>query len=163
MALALNVSWTWNSDVENLFRELDPIRWRQLDHNPIALLQEYSPERLDLRARELVLHTRIERSHRQLVEYVAAKPFYATTYSGIWSGRPVAYFSAEFGIHESLPIHSSELGILAGDHIKSASDLGVPLVAVGLFYKYGYFRQQLDDSGFQREVYLETLENNLPI
>ena len=78
-------------------------------------------------------------------------------------GKPVAYFSAEFGLHESMPIYSGGLGVLSGDHIKSASGLGVPLVAIGLFYDQGYFKQQLDDDGWQREEYLDTKVENVPM
>ena len=163
LALAQNLWWTWHPDVINLFRDLDPIRWRQLDHNPIALLREFTPERLDLRASEMVLYTRINHAYRRLKEYVTQKQTWSATHAGVLGAKPVAYFSAEFGIHESLPIYSGGLGVLSGDHIKSASGLGVPLVAVGLFYTQGYFKQHLDDTGYQSEEYLETKVEDLPI
>jgi len=154
--LARNLWWSWHPDVVNLFRDLDPIRWRQLDHNPVALLAEFSPERLETRIAELVLYTRINHAHRRLKEYLSGRKTWGGTHAGVLGSKPVAYFSAEFGIHESVPIYSGGLGVLSGDHIKSASDLGVPLVAVGLFYDQGYFKQQLDEHGYQTEEYLDT-------
>ena len=144
MALAHNLWWTWHPEVINLFRDLDPIRWRQLDHNPIALLAEFTPERLEMRAAELVLYSRINYAYRRLKEYMNNKQTWARTHAGVLGSKPVAYFSAEFGIHESVPIYSGGLGVLSGDHIKSASGLGIPLVAIGLFYDQGYFKQHLD-------------------
>lgn len=163
LAIASNLWWTWQPEVNNLFRDIDPIRWRQLDHNPIALLRELSPERLAQRASEMVLYSRINHAFRQLKEYTANKQTWGATHAGVLGARPVAYFSAEFGIHESLPIYSGGLGVLSGDHIKSASGLGVPLVAVGLFYDQGYFRQRLDEAGYQVEEYQDTKVENLPI
>ncbi|MFO0914029.1 MAG: alpha-glucan family phosphorylase [Pirellulales bacterium] len=162
-ALASNLWWTWHPEVINLFRDLDPIRWRQLDHNPIALLREFTPERLELRASEMVLYSRIHHAFRRLKEYLSAKQTWAATHAGVLGAKPVAYFSAEFGINESIQIYSGGLGVLSGDHIKSASGLGVPLVAVGLFYSQGYFRQRLDEHGYQVEEYQETKVENLPI
>ena len=147
----------------NLFRDLDPIRWRQLDHNPIALLAEFTPERLEMRAAELVLYSRINHAHRRLKEYLGARQTWSTTHAGVLGSKPVAYFSAEFGLHESVPIYSGGLGVLSGDHIKSASGLGVPLVAIGLFYDQGYFKQHLDLDGYQREEYLDTKVENVPM
>ncbi|MFM8708465.1 MAG: DUF3417 domain-containing protein, partial [Planctomycetia bacterium] len=133
-ALARNLWWSWHPEVTNLFRELDPIRWRQLDHNPIALLAEFTPERLEARAAELVLYSRINQAYRRLKEYMAGDSTWSNVHAGVLGSKPVVYFSAEFGIHESVPIYSGGLGVLAGDHVKSASGLGIPLVAVGLFY-----------------------------
>jgi len=164
LALASNLWWTWHPEVVNLFRDLDPIRWRQLDHNPIALLAEFTPERLDARATEMVLFSRINHAYRRLKEYVAPdRKTWGTTNAGVLGSKPVAYFSAEFGLHESVPIYSGGLGVLSGDHIKSASGLGVPLVAIGLYYDQGYFKQHLDMDGYQREEYLQTKVENLPM
>ncbi|MBX7074876.1 MAG: alpha-glucan family phosphorylase [Pirellulales bacterium] len=163
MALAHNLWWSWHPDVTNLFRDLDPIRWRQLDHNPIALLHEFTPERLDMRAAELVLYSRINQAYRRLKEYMASPYTWGTTHAGVLGSKPVAYFSAEFGIHESVPIYSGGLGVLSGDHIKSASDLGVPLIAVGLFYDQGYFKQHLNHDGYQNEEYFDTKVENIPL
>ena len=163
LALASNLWWSWHPEVTNLFRDLDPIRWRQLDHNPIALLKEFSPERLDQRANEMVLYSRIHHAYRQLKDYLANQQTWARTNAGVLGAKPVAYFSAEFGIHESVPIYSGGLGVLSGDHIKSASGLGVPLVAIGLLYSQGYFKQRLDSNGYQEEEYQDTKVENLPL
>ncbi|MEX0865990.1 MAG: alpha-glucan family phosphorylase, partial [Pirellulales bacterium] len=163
VALARNLWWAWHPDVINLFRDLDPIRWRQLGHNPIALLAEFTPERLEMRASELVLYSRINHAYRRLKEYMASNTTWGATHAGVLGAKPVAYFSAEFGIHESVPIYSGGLGVLSGDHIKSASGLGVPLVAIGLFYDQGYFRQHLDSEGMQQEEYLDIKVDNLPM
>jgi starch phosphorylase len=162
-ALANNVWWSWHPEVTNVFRDIDPIRWRQLAHNPIALLREVTPQRLAARAVEVGLFSRIDWAFRQLKEYLAAQDTWASSAAGVLGSRPVAYFSAEFGIHESIPIYSGGLGVLSGDHIKSASGLGLPLVAVGLFYGQGYFRQRLDEDGFQVEEYLDTNVADLPL
>ena len=163
MALARNLWWSWHPEVNNLFRELDPVRFRQLGHNPIALLAEFTPERLESRAAELVLYSRINQAFRRLKEYLAAESTWSHVHAGVLGSKPVVYFSAEFGIHESVPVYSGGLGVLAGDHIKSASGLGIPLIAVGLFYKQGYFRQELDIDGYQHQEYILSREENLPI
>src|ERR1700674_373057 len=116
-----------------------------------------------MRASELVLYSRINYAFRRLKEYLGNVNTWGRTHAGVLGSKPVAYFSAEFGIHESVPIYSGGLGVLAGDHIKSASDLDIPLVGIGLFYAQGYFRQRLDLTGWQREEYLETDVNQLPM
>jgi starch phosphorylase len=146
-----------------LFRDIDPVRWSQLDHNPVLLLREYPPELLEKRAREIVLHTRINWAYRRWQEYMQSTETWGATHAGVLGQRPTAYFSAEFGIHESLPIYSGGLGVLAGDHLKSASDLGIPLVAIGLFYGEGYFQQYIDADGWQQESYTDSNVQDLPI
>jgi starch phosphorylase len=163
MALAGNLWWAWHPEVITLFQDLDPVRWRALDHNPIALLSEFTPDALHLRAVELALQSRIDQAYRRQKEYLSSTPNWAQEHAGALDSKPVAYFSMEFGIHESMPIYSGGLGVLSGDHIKSASGLGVPLVAVGLFYDQGYFKQRLDSDGYQREEYIETKVENLPM
>jgi starch phosphorylase len=155
-ALARNLWWSWDQDSGGLFRDLDPVRWRLLNHNPISLLGETPLAAIERRARELVLHGRINYAYRRQREYLAQDRTWGAIHAGVLRPHPVAYFSAEFGLHESLPIYSGGLGVLAGDHIKSASDLDIPLVGVGLFYGQGYFRQHLDRTGWQQEEYLET-------
>src|SRR6195256_991333 len=162
-SLARNLWWSWDHDATSLFRELDPVRWRKLNHNPIALLAEMPLSTIERRARELVLHGRINYAYRRLREYLDADRTWGARHAGVLRPRPVAYFSAEFGLHESVPIYSGGLGVLAGDHIKSASDLGIPLVGIGLFYGQGYFRQRLDRNGWQQEEYLPTDVNQLPM
>ena len=162
-ALAENLWWSWHPEVVTIFQSIEPTRWRQLGHNPIALLREFSPERIENRALELVLHTRIDQAYRRMQKYMQSRPMWARQNAGVLGSKPVAYFSLEFGLHESVPIYSGGLGILAGDHIKSASGLGVPLVAVGLFYDQGYFRQFLDKDGWQREEYIDTKVEYVPL
>jgi starch phosphorylase len=160
-SLARNLWWSWDHDTTGLFRELDPIRWRQLNHNPVSLLSEMPLDKLEHRARELVLHSRINYAYRRQQEYLRADKTWGAMHAGILRPRPVAYFSAEFGIHESLPVYSGGLGVLSGDHIKSASDLDIPLIGIGLFYGQGYFRQRLDLNNWQQEEYLPTDVNQL--
>ena len=162
-SLARNLWWTWDQDSTSLFLDVDPARWRQLNHNPIALLAKIPLAGIESRARELVLHSRINYAYRRQREYIEADRTWGARHAGVLRPRPVAYFSAEFGLHESIPIYSGGLGVLAGDHIKSASDLGIPLVGVGLFYSQGYFRQRIDEDGWQREEYLQNDVNQLPM
>ena len=163
MAIARNMWWSWHPEVVHLFRDIDPVRWRELDHNPIALLREFTPETLAYRAGERVLHSRINYAYRRLGEYINSSSTWAHTHAGVLGSKPVAYFSAEFGLHESLPIYSGGLGVLSGDHIKSASGLGIPLVGIGLFYNHGYFKQRLSADGYQSEEYIEHNIENLPL
>ena len=162
-ALAGNLWWSWDDDATSLFRELDPVRWREFDHNPIALLQQIPIETLEERALQLSLHSRINYAYRRMQEYLNSKHTWGARHAGVLWARPVAYFSAEFGLHESLPIYSGGLGILAGDHIKSASDLGIPMVGIGLYYDQGYFKQRLDLDSRQHEDYLDVDSGLLPI
>lgn len=162
-ALAQNLWWSWDDDTTNLFRELDPVTWREFDNNPIALLQRMPIEKLEERASQLALHGRINYAYRRMREYLDSTRTWGARHAGVLWARPIAYFSAEFGIHESIPIYSGGLGILAGDHVKSASDLGLPLVAVGLYYDQGYFRQRLDSHGWQHEDYINVDSGVLPI
>jgi starch phosphorylase len=162
-SLARNLWWCWDHDCTSLFRDLNPTRWRQLNQNPISMLNEIPLGELERRATELALHSRINYVYRRQQEYLNADHTWGAAHAGVLRLRPVAYFSAEFGLHESLPIYSGGLGVLAGDHIKSASDLDIPLVGIGLFYGQGYFLQRLNQSGWQCEEYLQTDVNQLPM
>lgn len=161
--VARNLWWSWDQDCGALFLDLDPLGWRDANHNPMAMLAEIPLDRLEKRATEFVLHSRINYAYRRLREYVEAPNTWGARHAGVLRARPVAYFSAEFGLHESIPIYSGGLGVLAGDHIKSASDLAIPLVGVGLFYGQGYFRQRLDVSGWQQEEYIQMDVSKLPM
>src|SRR3984957_6718155 len=161
--LARNLWWSWDHDCISLFRDLNPVRWRQSNQNPITLLSEIPLGELERRATELVLHSRINYVYRRQQEYLKADRTWGAVNAGVLRPRPVGYFSAEFGLHESLPIYSGGLGVLAGDHVKSASDLDIPLVGVGLFYGQGYFLQRLDKTGWQQEEYIRTDINQLPM
>ena len=162
-ALAQNLWWTWHPEVIRIFTDLDPHLWREVDHNPIAFLNRISPEQIEHRASELVLHSRINHVFRRLNEYLEKAQTWGALHCGNLCGRPVAYFSAEFGLHESLPIYSGGLGILAGDHLKSAADLGIPLIGIGLLYQQGYFSQRLTQDGWQEEAYVELDIQQLPL
>lgn len=161
--LARNLWWSWDHEAESLFRELDPLRWQEVDHNPILFLRDISIEQLEERSRRHVLHSSLNYTFRRMQEYLHSSNTWGATHAGVLRARPVAYFSAEFGLHESLPIYSGGLGVLAGDHFKSASDLGVPLVGIGLFYDQGYFRQRLTIDGWQEEQYLDVDSADLPM
>ena len=161
--LARNLWWTWQPNVINLFRDLDPVLWRTTDHNPVEFLKKISPEQLERRATEMALHSRIDYAFRRLHDYLKNDDSWGATHAASLRSRPVAYFSMEFGLHESLPIYSGGLGVLAGDHLKSASDLGIPLVGLGILWDEGYFRQTLNKDGWQEEEYLAAEEDLLPI
>jgi starch phosphorylase len=155
--LAANLWFSWLPGARELFAQLDPERFAALDHNPTALLAELSDDELR------------ERAPADQVAAVLQELEDERSRSTWWSRRDedarflVAYFSCEFGLDESLPIYSGGLGVLSGDHLKSASDLGVPLVGVGLFYRNGYFRQQLDEAGWQHERYPANDPARLPL
>jgi starch phosphorylase len=161
--LARNLWWTWQPNVIGLFRELDPALWRQTDHNPVEFLKRISVEQLERRSAEMALDSRIDYAFRRLTEYLKNNDSWGSVYASSLRARPVAYFSAEFALHESVPIYSGGLGVLAGDHLKSASDLGVPLIGIGLLYDQGYFRQALDGNGWQQELYHNANPDLLPI
>jgi starch phosphorylase len=161
--LASNLWWSWDAEATALFRDLDPAVWATVAHNPIAILERLPVDKLEARAVELGLHGRINHTYRRMQEYLVSRHTWGVRHGGVLWARPVAYFSAEFGLHESLPIYSGGLGILAGDHIKAASDLGIPLIGVGLYYDQGYFRQRLDADGRQHEEYYEVNHRLLPM
>lgn len=161
--LARNLYWTWHLDAISIFRDLNPELWRQSNHNPIELLNHFSDEELREKSTLMALESRIARAHHILRDYVNEQDTWATRYAGTLTAKPVAYFSAEFGLHESLPIYSGGLGVLAGDHMKAASDLGVPIIGVGLLYMKGYFRQSLDAGGRQHERYVPANPASLPL
>jgi len=159
--LAWNYWWSWAADGEGVFRDLDSEIWEECEHNPRQLLAKTSSFRLAEAATDPIYLERVRRLDENFQSYLASAP--RLQLDAITKDHPVAYFCAEFGVHTSLPLYSGGLGILAGDHLKSASDLGLPLVAVGLLYRYGYFRQRLRNDGWQEEQYRETFPNDLPI
>jgi starch phosphorylase len=159
--LAWNYWWSWAADGESVFRDLDSEIWEECEHNPRQLLTKTSSFRLAEAATDPIYMERVRHLDESFQSYLASPP--RLQLEAITKDHPVAYFCAEFGVHTSLPLYSGGLGILAGDHLKSASDLGLPLVAVGLLYRYGYFRQRLRNDGWQEEQYRETFPNELPI
>ena len=161
--LTSNLWWSWQPGLNEIFRAIDQPLWSGNAHNPVILLEAYPPEKLEARARELGLHSRINYAYRRWHEYMSSHDTGGATRAGILNHHPVAYFSAEFGMHESMPIYSGGLGILSGDHLKSASDLDIPLVGVGLLYGEGYFSQHLDANGWQQESYKTMHPDKLPL
>lgn len=145
----MNLAWSWNRDAHALFERIDPILWARTRHDPLRLLQEVDPARLDACAADpefVALHDRVHSGMALLATDDGS--WFRQTYPDAASG-PVAYFCAEFAVHDSIPIYSGGLGILAGDHLKSASDMGIPMVGVGLMYTCGYFDQHFDAEGWQ--------------
>ena len=161
--LALNLWWVWNDEARSLFVDLDPELWQHTNHNPIQLLDEITQERLDEVARDEVYLNRLGAVERALGEYMRAQSTWYDRSNGRESATRIAYFSAEFGVTECLSIFAGGLGVLAGDHLKSSSDLGLPLVGVGLLYQEGYFHQMLSDSGWQQELYSQHDFARLPL
>lgn len=162
-ALACNLYWTWRPELIEIFRDLNPQLWREVNHNPVRFLNEMDDEELQEKSATLALDARISQAFREMRAYQEDRDTWGDRYAGSLFAKPVAYFSAEFGLHESLPIYSGGLGVLAGDHLKSASDLRIPLVGVGLFYAEGYFRQTLDDEYMQQEEYAFCDVDDLPL
>lgn len=161
--LARNLYWTWHPEIIEVFRDLDPALWREVNHNPVDFFDRLDAGVLEAKTSELALDARISLAFHRMHEYLSMRDTWGARHAGVLGARPVLYFSAEFGLHESLPIYSGGLGVLAGDHLKAASDLGVPLVGVGLFYAKGYFRQSLDKDGWQHEDYFVSDVNKLPM
>jgi starch phosphorylase len=158
--LAANLRWSWHQPTIDLFREVDPALW-EADADPVGLLGDVSPERLAALAADAAFVGRADALRDDLRAYLTEPRWYQTL--GAEVPRSIAYFSPEFGIAAALPQYSGGLGILAGDHLKSASDLGVPLIGVGLFYRAGYFRQSISREGWQEESYPVVDPDGLPM
>ena len=143
--LAHNLWWSWNQEAQDLFQELSPRGWQNLFHNAVAILREVSDYELRVHLQEAGFQRARPRRAAQFRRSISTKrtPGDTTTRRNC-EQNPVAYFSAEFGFHESLPISAGGLGILSGDHTKSASDLGLGFVGISLFYREGYFQQAID-------------------
>ncbi|MGD9100643.1 MAG: alpha-glucan family phosphorylase, partial [Anaerolineae bacterium] len=160
--LAYNLRWTWDHETIDLFRRLDRELWKKCYQNPVLMLGKINQERLRAVATDDGFIAHMERASQSLRNYMQGETWYQKI-----NGRPkkfcIAYFSAEFGLTESMPIYSGGLGMLSGDHLKSASELGLPLVGVGLLYQEGYFRQYLNADGWQQESYPTNDFYNLPL
>ncbi len=162
--LAYNLYWVWSHDLMELFIRLDPDLWERTNHNPVLMLGTIRQERLNTSARDDAYLAQVERACQQFRAYLDRNSsWFLKTYKEIAENNLIAYFSTEFGITEALPNYSGGLGILSGDHLKSASDLGIPLVGVGLLYQEGYFRQYLNADGWQQERYPQNDFYTLPI
>ena len=153
--IALNLWWTWQPDARKLFRHLDHALWHKTNHSPLRMLQLCRQARLKEVAADEDFKREMQLVHARLVAYMARKDTWGKKRAaGSPLQNPVAYFSAEFGFHESVPNYSGGLGILSGDHCKSASDLDIPFIAFTLLYRHGYFRQQINKDGWQESVQL---------
>jgi len=161
--LAYNLWWSWNADARDIFRRLDFPLWRRTQHNPVKVLRLVSDATLAARAGDAAF---LRRFNKVMIDFDRAMAnghsWFHRTYPHL-TQKTIAYFSFEFGLHSSLPIYSGGLGILAGDHAKEASDLGLPFVGVGFFYPQGYFRQRLPSHGWQEAIYEPTDLTNVPI
>ncbi|MFI5386425.1 MAG: alpha-glucan family phosphorylase [Fimbriimonadales bacterium] len=151
--LARNFRWTWHHETRDLFRSIDKALWDAADNNPVHFLTSLQRSKLDKLAKDKGFMDRLRRCETELDEYLAGETWFDKAYPDRSTDTTIAYFCFEFGITEGLPIYSGGLGVLAGDHLKAASDLGIPLVAVGLLYSRGYFRQSLNHEGWQQEIY----------
>ncbi len=161
--LAYNVWWSWNAEAREIFRRLDYPLWRRTQHNPVLVLRQVSDDNLLARARDASF---LRRFNKVMMDYDRAMSnghsWFHTTYPHL-TRKTIAYFSFEFGLHSSLPIYSGGLGILAGDHAKEASDLGLPFVGIGFLYPQGYFRQHVPSHGWQEAIYDPIDMTNVPI
>ncbi len=161
--LVLNLRWSWHPASLDLFASVDPVTWAAVGRDPVRLLGQVSPLRLAELAAEPAFLARLAAAHADLQDYLSTPRWYQELDSASAPPSSIAYFSPEFGITESLPQYSGGLGILAGDHLKAASDLGVPILGVGLLYRAGYFKQSLSAEGWQQERYPPLDPHGLPL
>ncbi|MGD0261993.1 MAG: alpha-glucan family phosphorylase [Verrucomicrobiota bacterium] len=161
--LARNLWWTWDQGAQEIFQELSPRAWQNLYHNAVAILHEVSEPELRVRLEEPDFLVNVRKVLGAFNAYMEEKPTWGQLHAASLQRNPAAYFSAEFGFHETLPIAAGGLGILAGDHAKSASDSGVGFVGISLFYREGYFQQAIDSHNWQTEYYTLLDPKNLPI
>ena len=157
----MNLRWSWDPRASALFRWVDREAWEQAGHDPVRTLGLTSPDRLRQLAEDQPFLSHLATLEADLERYLTEPRWYQARRVGDKLGQ-VAYFSPEFGVTETVPIYSGGLGVLAGDHLKAASDLGVPLVAIGLLYREGYFRQQLNSDGWQQEAYPAVDPHDMP-
>src|SRR6202047_2648334 len=161
--MSFNLWWTWEPSARRLFRHLDPELWTRTNHNPVRMLQLSRQSRLEEVSQDKAFLRELKEVHDAFRNYLARKDTYGKKGAGSAIKNPVAYFSAEFGFHESIPNYSGGLGILAGDHCKSASDLDLNFVAVGLLYRHGYFRQEIDRDGVRQAISPNQNFHHLPL
>ena len=161
--LAYNIWWAWNPAAQEIFHELSPFFWEHSFHNPVEVLNWISGQELRGRLEDKEFFHRVSSLCKEFQSYMTKRDTWAALHASALKKRPVAYFSAEFGLHECLHIYSGGLGILAGDHTKSASDLGIPFVGVSFFYRQGYFQQQISADGRQQERYPDYDPGKLPL
>jgi len=160
--LAGNLRWSWHPPTQDVFEAIDADLWREVKRDPVRFLGAVGRERLDQLVDDADFRARLDAAHDDLQRYLSEDRWYARK-AGADAPRAVAYFSSEYGITSVLPQYSGGLGILAGDHLKASSDLGIPLVGIGLFYRHGYFKQALDRDGWQLESYPVLDPDELPL
>src|SRR5512133_2138819 len=161
--MSFNLWWTWEPPARRLFRHLDPELCNRTNHNPVRMLQLSRQSRLEELAQDKTFLRELKQVFEEFEKYIGRHDTYGKTGAASAIKNPIAYFSAEFGFHESIPDYSGGLGILAGDHCKAASDLGLPFVAVGLLYRHGYFIPRLSKEGWQEAMSMNLNFNELPI
>lgn len=162
--LAYNLRWAWDHETIMLFRRIDPDVWESTNHNPVALLGRTSQERFEALCNDPSFMAHLDRVCQAFDDYMGAQTtWFSENYGNLPKKPVIAYFSMEFGINECLQNYSGGLGVLSGDHLKSASDLGLPLIGVGLLYQEGYFQQYLNADGWQQELYPINDYANLPV
>ncbi|MGB0100378.1 MAG: alpha-glucan family phosphorylase, partial [Nocardioides sp.] len=162
--LAGNLRWSWHPETQDVFEYVDADLWDATGRDPVKLLGAVGPQRLDELAEDPDFRARLDRAAEDLQAYLTGDRWYQKRLeAGEQGPRAIAYFSPEFGITAVLPQYSGGLGILAGDHLKAASDLGVPIIGVGLLYRHGYFKQSLSREGWQQETYPVLDPDGLPI
>jgi starch phosphorylase len=161
--LAHNLWWVWNPEVVRMFKEMEPILWDNCIHNPVVFLRKINRTALDRFTADRYFLDKYDRIMREFDRYMASKDtWFETTYPDL-TDEQIAYFSFEFGLHESLMVYAGGLGILSGDHLKEASDLGLPLTAVGFLYMYGYFSQHITEDGWQQAENIPIIFDDLPL
>src|SRR5436305_684098 len=158
--IVMNLRWSWHPDALDLFDSVDPETWEATNHDPVRLLGEVGADRMAVLAKDRKFLRRLQDAYDDLQDYLTQPRWYQRLND---VPQAIAYFSPEFGITEVLPQYSGGLGILAGDHLKAASDLGVPILGVGLLYRRGYFKQSLSPDGWQQERYPPLDPNGLPL
>ncbi|HZL96398.1 MAG TPA: alpha-glucan family phosphorylase, partial [Vicinamibacterales bacterium] len=162
-ALARDLWWSWTPSARNVFRQLDYALWRSTAHNPVRMLQLLTPDVLERAMARPEWLANYDAAVSRLDAMRASHFTWCHREHGDLVGKQIAYFSAEFALHQSLPIYAGGLGVLAGDHCKEASDLGVPLIGVGFMYPQGYFHQSLTVDGWQQEVYEKLNWTSAPV
>ncbi|MCX7698652.1 MAG: alpha-glucan family phosphorylase [Candidatus Goldbacteria bacterium] len=161
--ISYNIWWAWDSETFALFRDIDPELWSETVHNPVKFLYRLPQEKLNALSKDESILYRIENIKQRLNNYLKKPTYFDKIKSNLPENFLIAYFSLEYGIAECLPLYSGGLGVLAGDHLKSASDLGLPLVGIGLLYSSGYFHQYLTNDGWQQERYIINDYNLSPV
>ena len=152
--IAYNLWWCWNFQAQELFKSINPAEWESSHHNPVSVIGSLTADEYRKLMQDPVFMSRLESVYKQFKEYMHLSRWFELEHKDRLAEKMhVAYFSAEYGIHESVKLYSGGLGVLSGDHCKSASDIGIPFTAIGLLYRNGYFHQYLNSDGWQQEAY----------